>query len=57
MSPTKKAKPEVAVEPEGDCGDFGHCWHQGGKKEPPDFTKPGREWFAGSGYALKHRWL
>ena len=32
-------------------------WHQGGKKEVPDWTKPGREWFAGAGYALKHRWL
>lgn len=32
-------------------------WHQGGKKEPPDWTKPSREWFAGAGYALKHRWL
>ena len=34
-----------------------HSWHQQGKKEPPDWTKPGREWFAGAGYALKHRWL
>jgi hypothetical protein len=32
-------------------------WHQGGKKEPPDWTKPGREWFGGAGYALKHKWL
>lgn len=32
-------------------------WHQGGKTEKPDWTKPGREWFAGAGYALKHRWL
>ena len=32
-------------------------WHQGGKNEKPDWTKPGREWFAGAGYALKHRWL
>jgi hypothetical protein len=32
-------------------------WHQGGKKEVPDWTKPGREWFGGAGYALKHRWL
>jgi len=32
-------------------------WHQGGKKEPPDWTKPGRAWYAGAGYALKHRWL
>ncbi len=29
---------------------------QGGRKAP-DPTKPGREWFAGAGYALKHRWL
>lgn len=34
-----------------------HYWHQGGKKDPPDWTKPGREWFGGAGYALKHRWL
>lgn len=34
-----------------------HYWHQGGKKEAPDWTKPGREWFGGAGYALKHRWL
>ena len=32
-------------------------WHQGGKKEKPNWNKPGREWFAGAGYALKHRWL
>ncbi len=32
-------------------------WHQGGKNEKPDWKKPGREWFAGAGYALKHRWL
>lgn len=32
-------------------------WHQCGKKEAPDFTKGSREWFAGAGYALKHRWL
>ena len=32
-------------------------WHQGGKTEKPDWTKPGRQWFAGAGYALKHRWL
>lgn len=32
-------------------------WHQGGKKKAPDWTKPGREWFGGAGYALKHRWL
>lgn len=32
-------------------------WHQGGKTEKPDWTKPGREWFGGAGYALKHRWL
>lgn len=32
-------------------------WHQGGKTENPDWTKPGRQWFAGAGYALKHRWL
>jgi hypothetical protein len=32
-------------------------WHQGGKTKAPDWTKPGREWFAGAGYALKHRWL
>lgn len=32
-------------------------WHQGGKKDPPDWTKPGREWFGGAGYALKQRWL
>lgn len=32
-------------------------WHQGGKKEKPDWTKPGREWFFGAGYALKHQWL
>ena len=34
-----------------------HYWHQQGKTEKPDWTKPGREWFAGAGYALKHRWL
>lgn len=34
-----------------------HYWHQGGKTEKPDFTKGGREWFCGAGYALKHRWL
>lgn len=34
-----------------------HYWHQGGKKEAPDWTKPGREWFGGAGYAIKHRWL
>lgn len=34
-----------------------HYWHQGGKTEKPDWNKPGREWFAGAGYALKHRWL
>lgn len=32
-------------------------WHQQGKKEKPNWTKPSREWFAGAGYALKHRWL
>jgi len=32
-------------------------WHQGGKTEKPDWTKPGRQWFAGAGYALKQRWL
>lgn len=34
-----------------------HYWHQQGKKEAPDWTKPSREWFAGAGYALKHCWL
>ena len=34
-----------------------HYWHQCGKIEKPDWNKPGREWFAGAGYALKHRWL
>jgi len=34
-----------------------HYWHQQGKTEKPDWTKPGGEWFAGAGYALKHRWL
>ena len=34
-----------------------HYWHQQGKTEKPDWTKPGREWFGGAGYALKHRWL
>ncbi len=29
---------------------------QGGAKAP-DPNKPGREWFGGSGYAFKHRWL
>jgi hypothetical protein len=29
---------------------------QGGRKAP-DPTKPSREWFAGAGYALKHKWL
>jgi len=32
-------------------------WHQGGKKEKPNWNKPGREWFECAGYALKHRWL
>lgn len=32
-------------------------WHQGGKTAKPDWTKPGRQWFGGAGYALKHRWL
>jgi hypothetical protein len=32
-------------------------WHQQGKTEKPDWRKPGREWFGGAGYALKHRWL
>ena len=32
-------------------------WHQQGKTEKPDWTKPGREWFAGAGYALKQKWL
>lgn len=34
-----------------------HYWHQQGKTEKPNWTKPGREWFGGAGYALKHRWL
>ena len=34
-----------------------YYWHQQGKTEKPDWTKPSREWFAGAGYALKHRWL
>lgn len=34
-----------------------HYWHQQGKVEKPDWTKPGRDWFGGAGYALKHRWL
>lgn len=34
-----------------------HYWHQGGVTEKPDWTKPGRNWFAAAGYALKHRWL
>lgn len=33
-----------------------HYFTQGGKKAP-DPNKPGREWFGGAGYALKHRWL
>ena len=33
-----------------------HYFTQGGAKAP-DPTKPGREWFGGAGYALKHRWL
>lgn len=32
-------------------------WHQQGKKEKPNWNKPGREWHGGAGYALKHRWL
>ena len=33
-----------------------HYFTQGGQKAP-DWRKPGREWFGGAGYALKHRWL
>ena len=33
-----------------------HYFTQGGAKAP-DPNKPGREWFGGAGYALKHRWL
>ena len=31
-------------------------FEQGGQKAP-DPNKPGRVWFGGAGYALKHRWL
>ena len=34
-----------------------HYWHQQGKKDPPDWSKPGKWWFGASGYALKHCWL
>lgn len=33
-----------------------HYFTQGGAKAPNP-NKPGREWFGGAGYALKHRWL
>lgn len=33
-----------------------HYFTQGGATAP-DPNKPGREWFGGAGYALKHRWL
>lgn len=34
-----------------------HYWHQRGKKELPDFTKPDRYWFGAAGYALKQQWM
>lgn len=35
-----------------------HYWHQYREdKNPPDFSKPNKQWFGAAGYALHHQWL